>query len=131
MRKLVLIAALTVLAACSQEREQPAPKSTDAVGAPLIPTLASFAGTYDYTLADGTGGITTMMPDGSFTDVMAGEAIKGNWTVTDDKVCIDPEGDEDGEQLSCYVISQPDADGVQTATADSGAVTKIKRKGAA
>ena len=98
---------------------------------PRIPTLASFAGTYDYTLADGTGGITTMMPDGTFTDVMAGESVKGSWSVTDDKVCIDPAGDEASQRLTCYTIGAPDAEGFQTATDGNGTVTKIKRKGAA
>jgi hypothetical protein len=131
MRKLFLIAACAALAACAQEAEQPAPKASDAVSMPMIPTLASFAGTYDYTLADGTTGITTMMPDGTFTDVMAGEAVKGSWSVTDAKVCIDPAGDEADQQIACYTISEPDAEGAQTAIADSGTVTRIKRKGAA
>lgn len=131
MRKLFLIAACAALAACGQSAEKPAPKPSDGMTMPLIPTLASFAGTYDYTLADGTGGITTMLPDGTFTDVMAGEAVKGSWSVTDDKVCIDPEGDSAVQQLTCYTIGAPDAEGVQTATADNGTVTRIKRKGAA
>lgn len=128
MRKFVLIAALTALSACAQEAEEPAAEATPAAEAAL--TIDEVAGTYDYTLEDGTTGVTVMLADGTFTDAMAGEIVKGTWGVADDKICMDPEGETAAQQPRCYTLGEPDAEGFQAANADDGSVVKIRKQDA-
>lgn len=131
MRKFVLIAALTAFSACSQENGDPAAEATQiAAQAKPALTIDAVAGTYDYTLADGTTGIMVMLADSTFTDAMAGEIAKGSWGVADNKVCIDPEGEAPDQERACYTLGEPDAAGIQVATGDDGSVVKIKRQAA-
>ena len=71
-----------------------------------------------------------MLPDGTFTDKLGGEVVKGSWEVAEDKLCMDPEGEAAEQQESCFALSRPDASGVQVATGEDGSVVKIRKQSA-
>ena len=129
MKKLVLLAALTALSACSQKTE----KSKDTAAAPadtaaLAPAAAAGTapGSYDVKMADGTTASTTINADGTYVDTDAkGKQVKGLFATHDGKDCFDPEGDEMG---MCWAVSKPAADGSFTATADDGTVVTVTPK---
>jgi hypothetical protein len=118
MKAFVSLAALAALSACSQQPEQD--------HAAL--TAAESVGTYDYTLADGSDGTAVLAADGTFTDAMAGETITGSWGVADGKLCLDPAGEDANEQRRCYSLGEPDTNGAQTATSDTGEPIKVVKR---
>lgn len=127
MRTLVALAALAAaLSACSQGSEQAADDAS-ASSMPEPPTLTAdeAAGTWDYTLPDGSAGTTVLAADGSFTDTLAEQTVSGSWDVTDGKLCIDPAGDAEDQVRKCYVLSAPDGNGTQVATSDTGEQVKV------
>lgn len=129
MKKLVLLAALTALSACSQKAEE----KKETAAAPTAETAPAPAadsgtqpGTYDVKMADGTMAVTTINADGTYVDTDAkGKAIKGQYATHDGKDCFDPEGDEMG---MCWAVTKPEADGSFTATADDGTVVTVTPK---
>ncbi|MBN8846394.1 MAG: hypothetical protein J0H88_24440 [Sphingomonadales bacterium] len=129
MKKIVLIAALSMLAACSQKTEEkkevaPEPAAT-AAPAPAADS-GTQPGTYDVKMADGTVTTTTINADGTYVDTDAkGKQVKGLYATHDGKDCFDPEGDEMG---MCWAVSKPGADGSFTATADDGTVVTVTPK---
>ena len=129
MKKLVLLAALTALSACSQKAEEK--KETAAVPtAEATPVPAADSGTqpgtYDVKMADGTMAVTTINADGTYVDTDAkGKASKGQYATHDGKDCCDPEGDKMG---MCWAVTKPEADGSFTATADDGTVVTVTPK---
>lgn len=125
MKTIAFLAALAALSACAQDADKPAEPDETAL------TIDEVAGTYDYTLADGTQGITTMLADGTFSDAMDGEIVTGEWGVADDKVCLDPEGEAAEQQQDCFTLSEPDSEGVQLATAGDGTVVKVRKRAGA
>ena len=129
MRKIALIAALSMLAACSQKTEEkketPAEPVAEAAPAPAADS-GTAPGTYDVKMADGTMGTTTINADGTYVDTDAkGKQVKGLFATHDGKDCFDPEGDEMG---MCWAVSKPAADGSFTATADDGTVVTVTPK---
>lgn len=128
MKAFVPLAALAALSGCSQQPAQPTAEARAPNEAAL--TIKNAAGTYDYTLADGSDGTTVLASDGTFTDAMDGETITGSWQVTDSKLCLDPAGDGADQQRRCYSLGEPDTHGVQIATSDTGEPIKVvKRNG--
>ena len=129
MKKIVLLAALSMLAACSQKTEEKKETPTEPV-AEAAPAPAAESGTapgtYDVKMADGTMGTTTINADGTYVDTDAkGKQVKGLYATHDGKDCFDPEGDEMG---MCWAVSKPAADGSFTATADDGTVVTVTPK---
>lgn len=129
MKKIVLLAALSMLAACSQKTEEkketPAEPVAEATPAPAA-NSGTAPGTYDVKMADGTMGTTTINADGTYVDTDAkGKQVKGLFAAHDGKDCFDPEGDEMG---MCWAVSKPAADGSFTATADDGTVVTVTPK---
>lgn len=129
MKKLVLLAALTALSACSQKAEEKkevaAAPTAEATPAPAADS-GTPPGTYDVKMADGTMAVTTINADGTYVDTDAkGKAIKGQYATHDGKDCFDPEGDEMG---MCWAVTKPEADGSFTATADDGTVVTVTPK---
>ncbi|WP_282950142.1 MULTISPECIES: hypothetical protein [unclassified Sphingopyxis] len=129
MKKIVLLAALSMLAACSQKTEEkketPAEPVAEATPAPAADS-GTAPGTYDVKMADGTMGTTTINADGTYVDTDAkGKQVKGLFAAHDGKDCFDPEGDEMG---MCWAVSKPAADGSFTATADDGTVVTVTPK---
>lgn len=129
MKKIVLLAALSMLAACSQKtegkKETPAEPVAETAPAPAADS-GTAPGTYDVKMADGTMGTTTINADGTYVDTDAkGKQVKGLFAAHDGKDCFDPEGDEMG---MCWAVSKPAADGSFTATADDGTVVTVTPK---
>ena len=65
--------------------------------------------------------------DGKYTDSQDGKVSnRACGPSRDGKVCFDPEGDALG---TCYTTTEPDAEGVFTATGDDGTTLTIKKVG--
>lgn len=128
MKKLILIASIAALAACSKPAENApeATASTEAAPAAAAgePTLADMVGIYEVKGAKGEIGSTVINADGTYVDTdAAGKQIKGTFARKDGKDCFDPEGDAAEE---CFTTTEPAADGTFTATGPSGPVTVKK-----
>ncbi|RYD44940.1 MAG: hypothetical protein EOP63_03620 [Sphingomonadales bacterium] len=130
MKKLVLLAALATLSACSQKAEE----SKDAAAVPAeaaAPAPAATAGTapgsYEVKMADGTTASTVINADGTYTDVdPTGKTVKkGKFAHKDGKDCFDPDGDE---AEACWALSPVAADGSFTATAPDGTAVTVTPK---
>lgn len=129
MKKIVLIAALSMLAACSQKTEEKkevaAEPAAEATPAPAA-NSGTQPGTYDVKMADGSMATTTINADGTYVDTdPKGKQVKGLYASHDGKDCFDPEGDEMG---MCWAVTKPGADGSFTATADDGTVVTVTPK---
>jgi len=130
MKKLVLLAALTALSACSQKAEE----SEDAAATPTetaAPAPAAPAGTtpgnYEVKMADGTVASTVINADGTYADMdPTGKTVKkGKFAHKDGKDCFDPDGDEAEE---CWSLSPVAADGSFTATNPEGTKVTVTPK---
>lgn len=131
MRKLVLIAAVAALAACNQNKAEPAPAASETAAAtPAALTMADRAGTYTYDDGKGQSGTSVMNTDGSYTDTSTdGKMVEtGTWKIGDaGKICFDPKGDDPKEPNRCYAMGEPGPDGMMDATGDDGGVVKVKK----
>ena len=130
MKKLILLAGIAALAACSGK--EPAAEEGAAAEAPATEAVAAATpaagptpGSYDVTGPDGTKLVATLMADGTYVDRdEAGKVLeKGTWATKDGKTCFDDEGDK---AKVCYTDSAPAADGSFTATEADGKVTQVK-----
>jgi len=126
MKKVVIIAALATLAACSQKTE----KAAEADAAPVeaatatVTDSASLTGDFDVKMADGKMAKTTINADGTYRDENPGTLpVAGVWAIKDGKTCFDPSGKDPEE---CMTTSAPGADGSFTATAPDGTVLTVK-----
>ncbi|UNU42287.1 hypothetical protein EAO27_05875 [Sphingopyxis sp. YF1] len=129
MRTLILVAALTALAACSQkpeETKETAAPATAPTPAPVASDSATKPGSYDVKMADGSAATTVINADGTYVDTDAkGGTAKGRFAVKDGKDCFDPDGDE-GE--TCWTVSAAGADGSFTATDPKGTTVTVSPK---
>lgn len=129
MKKLILLATLAALSACSQKAEE-SKETADAptqAPAPAAPADSGTApGTYDVKMADGTMGTTTINADGTYSDTDAkGKVVKGKFAHKDGKDCFDADGDE---AEMCWTVSAPGADGSFTATSPDGTMVTVMPK---
>jgi hypothetical protein len=130
MRTFVLLAAVAALGACSQAAEEP--DDTAAAEPAATPTATAAAadgkaGTYEFVL-DGKKTTSVLMADGRYSDTQDGKVTEtGLWAEHDGKTCFDPAGDD--TPGTCFTTTEPDANGVFTATPDSGGepltITKV------
>lgn len=115
MKKLILLAPLALIAACSQS--EPAPEPTEEAAPAETAVMAidgmPLAGVYEVTSADGATVLTeTVNADGTVSTVEGGETRTGTWTSTGpDNYCVTYEGDA---EPSCYAEAMS-ADGVWSA----------------
>ena len=125
MRKLVVIASIAVLAACS-EPEAPAPEPTEeAAAAPTAVDGGPVAGTYNVEGPDGTASVWTLAEDGTFTLTAEGvDPVTGTYTSEGDQFCADPEGED--RPAVCYTQTIGE-DGSWTSTDPDGGVSKVVR----
>lgn len=89
MKKIIAVAALAALSACSQKAEEaPAPTETAAAETPAdVPGGLAIdgkpnAGVFEVTHADGRKWTTTVTADGKSSMVLDGKTMAGTWTST-------------------------------------------------
>jgi len=130
VKKLLLLATLATLSACSQKAEESkepaaAPTETAAPAPAVNPGTAP--GSYDVKMADGTTASTVINADGTYVDTdAAGKTVKkGKFAHKDGKDCFDPDGDE---AEACWALSPVAADGSFTATAPDGTAVTVTPK---
>ena len=129
MKKLVLIATIAALSACSQKTEESketAAAPAETVGSAAAADSGTAPGVYDVKMADGTMAVTTINADGSYADTDAkGKIVKGRFARKDGKDCFDPDGDE---AEVCWTVSTPGPDGSFSARAPDGTAVTVSPK---
>lgn len=121
MKKIVLLAAIAALSACSKKSDEAVPAAAETAAATAAAADESAVGSYDVKMADGTMGKTVINADGTYTDTDAkGAVIKGKFARKDGKDCFDPDGDE---PEMCWTVEPPAADGSFKATTPDGKMT--------
>lgn len=124
MHKFVYVAAAAaLLGACTSEAEEEVVDEpvvqeeialTDANGE----TMEAYVGRWDVTYPDGTPGVTTNNPDGTYTAEMAdGTTVNGNWTFGAEQSCWQA---DEARNPTCYTVGASDEDGTRTLTMDDG-----------
>ncbi len=121
MKRIVAIASIAVLAACSPaETEAPAEEA-----AAEAPAEESMVGTYDVTTEEGSG-TTTIDVDGNYTNTVDGEVTDtGTVARVDGKACFT--SSEEGAVAECWTDSEPAEDGSWVATSDEGVAVTVRR----
>ena len=126
MKRLVLIAGIALLAACSEKQEAAAPEATaEAMPAEAAATPAAgggVPGTYDVTMADGTKRVATLNADGTYERKEGEKVEKGTWVARGNQSCFDPEGEA---PETCNTRGPAAADGSFESTDPEGAVAKV------
>ena len=133
MKKLVLIAAVAALSACSQKADEApatvgnATEVAPAVGVAPEGWTGFEPATYYVTGADGNKVTFVIKDEGSFsvTDA-AGKVTNGSFVMKDGKGCFTPAG---GKTM-CWKNDAPGADGSWSATADDGTKSTVMKKAA-
>lgn len=129
MKKIVLIAAVAALSACSQQAEEPADAGAIESPEPAGPvaTEQDPAGSYDLQRYNGGTSTLVIRDDGTYTDIAPdGSTIdSGTFALGEGEFCFTPEGDP---AEVCWTLDQPDADGSFTATDPEGHTVTLKRR---
>jgi hypothetical protein len=127
MRKIILIAGLAALAACSKPAEAPAAADSGAAVADASAAAGdSPAGDYTFVDKDKKTGKLSVAADNSYVVTLPdGTVQKGTVSNKDGKACYDGEGDT--PPTMCWANGEPAADGTWTATSDDGQVVTVTR----
>ncbi len=125
MKKIIACAAgLTLLSACSGESAEEASEEPAAVEVTSEVTFAEHLGTWDVTYPDGTTGVTTNRPDGTFTRIVGdAEPVEGLWAMSDEGTSCWDSGAETG--AVCYVVGPADESGTRVLTAEDGSEVMV------
>lgn len=125
MNKLIAVAAIAIVTACSK----PATQEPEATAEPAAATAPNEGpGTFEVTYADGSTGSVTTTAEGTFTANRGEESAAGTVTQADGKICFDAEGDEEG--ATCWTNSEPGEDGSWSSTSDDGETVTVRRAAA-
>ncbi|WP_114520051.1 hypothetical protein [Altererythrobacter sp. ZODW24] len=120
MKRIVAIASIAVLAACSPAAEAPVEEAVAEA-----PAEESMAGTYEVSTEEGSG-TTTIDVDGNFTNTVDGEVTDtGTMARVDGKSCFT--SSEEGAEARCWTDSEPAEDGSWVATSDEGETVTVRR----
>jgi len=116
MKKLITLASIAALAACSQaETEAPVVEETVAA-VPAADTVTP--GTYNVAWEDGTTSVFTLNEDGTYSATRDGETEEGTSAMVDGKICFTPSAE--GAETDCWTNSEVAADGSFTSVSDDG-----------
>lgn len=132
IKKAFVAAALAGLAACGNPAEEADNPEPTAVEAAVAPGEASYAGTYEVNLPDGTIRTSVLNADGTFADSVDGEVVDtGTWEETaPDRVCFAHRGPDGSIAPSmCYTAGEMAEDGTFTVTPDDGPELTLKKIG--
>jgi hypothetical protein len=127
MRKIMMIAAVAALGACSKPAEEPAaPASTAAAAEAATEAPVVEAGDYTFVDKDKKEGKLSIAADNTYSVTWPdGTTAKGTVSIKDGKGCYDEEGDK--TPTLCWKNDPPAADGTWTATSDDGQVVTVTR----
>jgi len=128
MKKIVLIAAVAALSACSQERQEPADAAAIEGAEPTraAATDQDPAGTYDVKRYNGGTSTIVIGADRTYTDTLPdGTAQSGTFALKGGNYCFDPEG---VETEVCWTVNRPGAEGSFTATNPDGHTVTLTRR---
>lgn len=128
MRKIALLCAAGALAACSaagdEQARAPEPKNEAAETA----SAESVAGRYNVVRADGSGFISVINADGTYSEEVDGAtSVTGRWKAEGERTCYDPDGEA---ERMCYTFgapAEPAEEGTFTATSEAGDVLTVRR----
>lgn len=131
MKKIMLVAALVTVGACSKPEPAPEPAATEeAAPATTAADGGPSYGTFQVTQADGTTFTSEVKPDGTYVETAAdGTAMgTGKWEQKSPELwCATP--DEEGAVQTCYE-EKVDANGVYTSkdpnTGEVSTVVRVK-----
>ena len=126
MRKFMIVAACTALAACGS-KEEPAPTPTETATASTDTATASqMAGDYEVRTANGTTITQTLNADGTYVDKDAtgAETERGTWRQQGEQLCYAPEGGTE----QCYTGGAPGPDGRFEVRDSTGTVSATVKK---
>ncbi|OZA93011.1 hypothetical protein U4960_06555 [Altererythrobacter sp. H2] len=131
MKKIVLVAALAALSACSQSEAPAEPVAAEEpAAAPAAATVAAdggpSTGMFKITQQDGTVFTEEVRPDGTYTSTSAtGETETGRWVQkSPNEYCTT--GDEEGAAEVCHSETVGE-DGVWTSTDPEGKTGTVER----
>jgi len=131
MKKIIAVAALATLAACSQA-EAPAPEATEEAAAPAAEIMAADGkpsyGKFEVTTADGKVHTADVKPDGTYavTDADGKVSDTGKWVQKSPAEYCETSDKPDSKE-KCYA-EQVDDKGVYTSKdPDTGAVATVVR----
>lgn len=128
MKRLIAVAGLAALAACSEPAtEEAAPVAEEAEA----PAANEGPGTFEVTYADGSVGTVTTTEEGTFTATLGDASMIGAVAQEDGKICFDPEGDDPEQPTRCWTNSEVGEDGSWTSTADDGETVTVRVAAAA
>ena len=129
MKRIMLVAALATVAACS--RSEPAPEATEEAAAPATQPLAADGqptpGTYRITTSDGTVFMEEVKADGTYVQTDADGTVveTGRWVQkSPEQYCYTK--DEEGAVEECNTETVSEA-GVWTSTNPEGEVATVER----
>jgi hypothetical protein len=134
MKKIILLAAVAALAACS--KSEPAPEATEAATAPeAAPAVAAeplaadgkpSVGMFRVTTAEGEVVMEELKADGTYVDTVDGKVVEtGRWNQkSPEQFCFTK--DEEGATEKCNTEGV-DANGVWTSTNAEGKTATVER----
>ena len=129
MKKIIAVAILATVAACSQGEQAAEPEATEAAAEPAAEVMAADGGTpygnFKVTLADGTVLTEEVREDGTYTSMSDdGETRTGTWVQKPGEYCTT--SSEEGATERCHKESV-DANGVWTSVDPDGETATVER----
>lgn len=126
MKKIIAVAVLATIAACSKPEPAPEPVATEEAAAEVMAADGGPAyGMFKVTLADGTVMMEDVREDGTFTSTSpTGEVTTGTWVQKPGEYCTT--NDEEGATERCHP-EKIDENGVWVSTDPEGNTAVVER----
>jgi len=116
VKKLILIAGVATLAACSPAETDAEPEAMAEAEAPVAAEHA--AGSYTFTEEGAASGSYTTNEDGTYSLTSDDGELSGTYTQDGAQTCFDPEGEGENLDNECWVRGEAAEDGSFTATSE-------------